>query len=269
MTSPMPVDDDGLDQAEHTFQWSEGVRVGFIELSTSIAMSAEAPALPPDVHAIMTRMRLPGGEVSADALGAMVDSDRLEQATSELADGGASVVAFACTTGSLIRGAGFDRQLIARMEQAAPVKATTTATALLAALAALDVTKVAVATPYVDELNDREVVFLEAQGFEVVGLRGLGIDNDPEINRVPYARTRELARAADDPAAEALFISCTGLPTLALLAELEDELGKPVISSNAVTLWHTLLLAGVTPTGDGGGSLLDGRFTSPHAEVVE
>lgn len=253
---------------EH-LSWNGGPRLGLIELSTSIALSAEAPeALPEQVRAIMTRMRLPGGEVSATALEQMVDSDRLEQATCELADGGASVVAFACTTGSLIKGAGFDRELVARMERAAPVRATTTATALLAALAALGVTRLAVATPYVDELNELEVVFLESQGFEVVGLRGLGIGCDPEIARVPYGRTRELARAADDPAAEAVFISCTNLPTLALLAELEDELGKPVISSNAVTIWHALSLAGVAPSGDGRGSLLDGRTPHLHREVL-
>lgn len=253
---------------EH-LSWNDGVRLGFIELSTSIALSAEAPgALPADVHPVMTRMRLPGGEVSAKALEEMVDSDRLEQATSELTDAGVSVVAFACTTGSLVKGVGFDRELVARMEQAAPVRATTTSTALLAALAALGVTRVAVATPYVDELNELEVDFLAAHGFEVVGLRGLGIDSDPEIGRVPYRRTWELAQAADDPAAEAVFISCTGLPTLALLADLENELGKPVISSNAVTLWHALSLAGIAPSGVGRGSLLDGRTTHLHPEVV-
>ena len=250
--------------------WNDATRLGFIELSTSIALSAETlAALPEGTRALMTRMRLPGGEVSAKALGEMVDSDRLEQATRELADGGAEVVAFACTTGSLIRGAGFDRELVDRMERAAPVRATTTSTALLAALRALDVTRVAVSTPYVDELNDLEAAFLEAQGFEVVALQGLGIDSDPEIARVPYERTRELARATDEPTAEAGFISCTNLPTLAVLAELEQELGKPVISSNAVTIWHALSLAGVAPSGDGWGSLLDGQIANAQTEVVK
>jgi len=265
----MTSEDGALRPTTDAASWNQGVRVGLIELSTSVATTAEAlQTLPEGVHAVSTRIRLPGGEVSADALGAMVDSDRLEQATCELADADVGVVAFACTTGSLIRGPGFDRELIARMEAAAPVRATTTATALLAALEALEVTRVAVATPYVDDLNQREVVFLEAQGFKVVRLEGLGIDNDPEINRVPYSRTRELARGVDDPSAEAIFISCTGLPTIALLDELERDLGKPVISSNAVTLWHTLTLAGVAPSGDGWGSLLSGRLTTRHPEGI-
>jgi maleate isomerase len=246
--------------------WGHVVHVGFIELSTSMAISHEAgDALPPGVNALMTRLRLPDGEVSADALGRMVGSDRLEEASRELADGGASVIAFACTTGSLLGGPGFDRELIDRMEGASGVRATTTSTALLAALSALGAKRIAVATPYVDELNDLEVRFLEAQGFEVAALGGLGIASDPDIARVPYARTRELvldtaARAND---ADAVFISCTNLPTLALLDTLEQELGKPVISSVAVTIWHALQVAGIKPSINGAGSLLAGGTPQP------
>lgn len=249
--------------------WTDAVRLGFIELSTSIAVSAELPgALPAGAEALLTRLRLPAGEVSAAALATMVDSDRLEEAARELADGGAAVVAFACTTGSLIRGAGFDRELAERMERASGVRATTTSTALLAALSELGARRVAVATPYVDELNDLEVRFLEAAGFEVTALRGLGIASDPEIARVPYARTRELvleAVAAGD--ADAVFISCTNLPTLALLGQLEKELGRPVISSVAVTIWHALRLAGVVPSTNGMGSLLAGGAALEPVEV--
>lgn len=251
--------------------WAESTRIGFIELSTSIAVSAEVPGvLPSGVNALMTRLRLPGGEVSAAALDRMVSGDRLEQAARELADGGCDVVAFACTTGSLIKGAGFDRELVARMEQASGVRATTTATALLAALGAVGARRVAVATPYVDELNDLEVRFLEAQGFEVAAMRGLGIASDPDIARVPYTRTRELVLDAVAAAGDAdtVFISCTNLPTLALLDTLEQELRRPVISSVSVTVWHALELAGVRPSTTGAGSLLAGVHASTLSTEV-
>jgi len=38
-----------------------------------------------------------------------------------------------------------------------------------------------------------------------------------------------------------------------------------VFSSNAATIWHALLLAGVEPAAEGLGSLLAGRATSAHA----
>jgi maleate isomerase len=254
------------DSRPEVLAYNDATRLGFIELSTSLAISAEAPgALPDGVVPLLTRLRLPGGEVSAAALDAMVSGDRLEQAASELADGGARVVSFACTTGSLVRGPGFDRELIERMERASGVRASTTSTALVAALEALGAHTVAVATPYVDELNELERRFLEAAGFEVTALRGLGIDDDAAIARVPYARTRELALAAAEGEPDAVFVSCTNLPTLALLDELEQELGRPVISSNAVTIWHALLLAGVEPGVEGLGSLLAGRATAARA----
>jgi len=247
--------------------WNDAVRLGFIELSTSLAISAEVPgALPPGVRPLVTRLRLRDGEVSAAALDEMVSGDRLEEASRELADGGACVVAFACTTGSLIRGAGFDRELVERMERASGVRATTTSSALIAALEAFGARRVAIATPYVDELNELERRFLEANGFEVTALRGLQLDTDPEIARVPYERTRELAReVAAEAEADAVFLSCTNLPALAVLDELEQELGRPVFSSNAATIWHALLLAGVEPAADGLGSLLGGQATPARA----
>ena len=243
-------------------KWGALGRLGFIELSTSIALSAELPsALPPGVTALLTRLRLPDGEVSVRALERMVSSSRLEEATRELADVEVDVVAFACTTGSLIGGVGFDRKVIQRMERADGVRATTTSTALIAALEALGARSVGLATPYIDELNEIEVSFLRASGFDVKAARGLSVRSDPEIARIPYEHTRELAltvaREAGD--ADALFVSCTNLLTLALLDPLERELGIPVISSVAVTIWHALLLAGVTPSATGVGSLLGGR----------
>jgi maleate isomerase len=250
---------------DENLSWNDAIRLGFIDLSTSFAVSAEAPdALPAGVKPLLTRLRLPRGEVSVAALDEMVASDRLEEASRELADGGARVVSFACTTGSLVRGPGFDRELVERMEGATGVPASTTSTALVTALEALGARTVAVGTPYVDELNELERRFLEAAGFEVVGLRGLGIASDPDIVRVPYARTRELALEAAREGGEpdVVFLSCTNLPTLPLLDALEQELGRPVISSNAVTFWHALGLAGVEPAAEGVGSLLAGRATA-------
>ncbi|MGW0928195.1 maleate cis-trans isomerase family protein [Streptomyces sp. NPDC002644] len=240
--------------------WAALTWLGFIELSTSVALSAEIPAvLPANTGPLFTRMRLPSGEVSASALGRMVDSNRLEEAGFELADGGAATIAFACTLGSLLRGPGFDGMLVARMERAAGVRATTTATALLTALSVLGARKLAVVTPYPSHLDQLEKRFLEDSGYEVVALRGMGISFDTHIAAVPYAHTRALVRRtlaeADD--ADTVFLSCTNLPTLALLASLEQECGRPVISSNAVTLWHSLHLAGITSRTPGWGSLLE------------
>jgi maleate isomerase len=63
--------------------------------------------------------------------------------------------------------------------------------------------------------------------------------------------TARLIREADSPDAEAVFVSCTNLPTYDLIAPLERELGKPVLTANQVTMWSALRLAGATAVGPG------------------
>src|SRR5437773_950124 len=126
-------------------EWGARARIGLIELSTSVALSAEVSAvLPSEIAPVMTRIRLPGGDASLEAIAEMVESDRLEEAAAELADAQVAVVVFACTVGSLLGGAGFDRALVSRLEQASSLPATTTATALLAALKAVGAASVGV-----------------------------------------------------------------------------------------------------------------------------
>lgn len=244
------------------------VRLGFIELSTSEAVSAEIPpALPPQALALITRMRLPGGDASADGLRRMLSAPRLEEACAELADGGCAVAAFACTTGSLLNGPGYDLELIERMRQPGGMRATTTSTALVDGLRAVGASRVAVATPYVPELNRAEQAFLEAAGFEVTVIRGLGVTTDPEIARVPAERLIELVNAiAGD--ADCVFISCTNLLTFGLLEGLERQLARPVLSSNAVTLWHCQQLAGLPTPIAGRGSLLSRQPPLPETSAL-
>ena len=56
------------------------------------------------------------------------------------------------------------------------------------------------------------------------------------------------AKAQDRKDAEALFLSCMGLRTLDFLPKLERDLGKPVLSSNQVTLWMLFRLCNISLT---------------------
>jgi maleate isomerase len=60
------------------------------------------------------------------------------------------------------------------------------------------------------------------------------------IWRVPYEGVAQLVLEADRPDAEAVFVSCTNLPTYDLIAPLEADLGKPVLTANQVTMWASL-----------------------------
>lgn len=234
--------------------------IGVIDLSTCTSLTAEYQlALPDGVVAIFARLRLPRGEVSAEALDEMVSSPRLEEAAQELADGGATVIVFACTTGSLLHGPGFDEALAERIKKVTDVRATTTATAVLNALHALGTKTLCIGTPYVDELNRRERLFFEAAGLNVLGIKGMGLHFDREIGRLSEQEVKALARSANIEGTDALFLSCTNLPALPFLAELELSYGKPVFSSNAATIWETLRLIDALPAKPGFGALVSGR----------
>ncbi|HSF01668.1 MAG TPA: aspartate/glutamate racemase family protein, partial [Solirubrobacterales bacterium] len=166
-------------------------------------------------------------------------------------------ITFACTTGSLVRGPGWDKVLRDRIEARTSVPATTTSTAVLAAFATLGARRLGIATPYIDELNRREREFFEAQGFEVLDIRGLGIRDDRQIGaQFPQVAYR-LAREVDRPEVDCLFISCTNFPTMPIIAPLERDAGKPVVTSNQATIWDSLRRAGVRERIPGFGRLLE------------
>ena len=67
-----------------------------------------------------------------------------------------------------------------------------------------------------------------------------GLDLDQHIWQVADGVVRDLVRAADRASAEAVFIACTNVPTFDLIADMEAELGKPVLTANQVSLWAAL-----------------------------
>jgi len=216
-------------------------RIGVIDISSCVALSAELPlAVTRDVVVFRACIRLPGQEVSVAALDAMLQTRELETAAEQLADTDVDVITFACTSGSFIHGPGWDEQLIARITAATGIPASTTTTALVAALRELDVQRLVVGTPYPDEVNASERRFLEGIGIEVAQIEGLGLERDRQIGALTREDVVALALRVGATPSDAVFLSCTSLPTLPLLHELEQRLERPVISSNAVTIWDAL-----------------------------
>lgn len=149
------------------------------------------------------------------------------------------MVFFACTTGSLIGGDGYDRRIAAELREAAGARhASTTTTAVLRALERLRARRLTIVTPYPDEVNERERVYFEHLGYTVDEIAGLG-HKDPRL--VPKTRPEEiyaLAKKCWKPTSEALFVSCTGLCILEVIPGLEAELSVPLVTSNQASVWE-------------------------------
>jgi maleate isomerase len=165
-----------------------------------------------------------------------------------------SVVILAHTASSYATGFANEPQLIERLSSLTGTTALTAARAVLAALQHLDVKKLALGTPYPEAISAMGKAYWEAAGFDIVGYQRLaGVQN---IYAESEQRAYQLARQAYAPEADAVFLSGTGLPTVGVLEMLEQDLRKPVISSNQASLWQALRLAGVRQAIAGFGQLL-------------
>jgi maleate isomerase len=166
------------------------------------------------------------------------------------------VILWCCTAGSFLKGKGHDAGLIKEIEAATGIPATTTSTAVMAAFKQLDITKICLVTPYPDPVNEIEKKFLEDNDFAVPSMMGLDlVDNNILANLSPSVLYR-LAKEADSPEVDGIFVSCTGLDVLDIIEPLEQDLHKPVVTSNQASYWHAFKIARIGEPIPGYGRLM-------------
>jgi maleate isomerase len=181
----------------------------------------------------------------------------LARATALLLPGGRiDVVAFSCTSGTVAAGVDAVGRAIETAKPGVPF--TTPITAAVAAFRRLGTRRIAVLTPYVDEVNEAIHAFLTASGLDVVEFGSFHLRTEPEIASVPPEAIVAAGRAIATPAAEAVFVSCTGLQGHAAIAALEAATGRPVVTSNQAQVWEALSLVDYGRPLHGYGRLLEG-----------
>lgn len=181
--------------------------------------------------------------------------DHIDDSIEMLALVNPDVIVIAHTATSYHLGREREADLLGRLSAATGTRVTTAFASVAAALQRLGVKRLALGAPYARETMLQGKAHLEAHGFEVVSY-----DNIPGVTNI-YDETAErayrLARSIDTDAAQAVFLTGTGLPTLPVLQVLEEDLKKPVISSASAMMWHALRLAGVRALIPGYGRLLN------------
>lgn len=230
-------------------------RIGVIYPADGLLDDELWALVPEGVAPLVTREEVPPEDVNLDVVIRVAESRGIEDAARCLTVVKPHVLAYFCTSATFARGVGGDMEIVERMQAAGNAPATTTSTATIRALQKLEAEAVAVATPYIDEINERLVAFLEGHGFGVINLEGMRLGSG--IGEVPLEQVYRLARRADSEGADALYIACTNIRTVGILDELEEDLGKPVLSANQVTMWDALRIAGVKGWVPGAGSLYD------------
>lgn len=199
--------------------------------------------LPPGVTAHFARVGLETA-LSEELLERM--ADELVNECRKLALLRPAAIGYGCTSGSFFQEGDFDERMVRRMTEASGgIPATTATTAALAALRELGAGQIAFVSPYEQGMHARGVDYFSRQGFVVYGDACLGLMDEAAIGQVTAETISALVQRADNPRVEAIFISCTGLPSLGALPALVTERGKPVLASNLTFTWHLLHLAGV------------------------
>jgi maleate isomerase len=156
-----------------------------------------------------------------------------------LAHAKVDVIGYGCTAGGFLKGPEGDRKVGAEIATATGIPVATSAAAVADALRALGAKRIGVASPYAAWLNARVRGYLEADGFEVVAIEGLGTEAHSTIT---LERVEALAAEVNRPEAQAIFISCSNFRTLGIIESLEQKLGKPVVTSNSASMWKMLRL---------------------------
>jgi len=208
--------------------------------------------MPPGVGVYFSRATMPR-EISTQSL-AQLRGSLAETAARILPDDKLDVIVFACTSGTVAVG---EEISCKELKKGAPgAKATTLAGAVRKALKAVGAGKIVLGSPYVQELNDKMVRYLEAAGISVLYAHGMGLNFDAEMIRVSPDYLVEYAKAIDDPRADAVLLSCGALRSIDVIDRIEQKLGKPAICSNQAMLWDSLRMAGINDRLRGLGELL-------------
>jgi maleate isomerase len=204
---------------------------------------------PDGVHIHTTRVRMTGPN--------RIDPANLEPAIVDaaglLADAKCDVIVFHCTGSSMEAGLEGERQIISAISAATGRKATSTAAALVEALHVLDAHNLALISPYAS--NTHEVAFLESAGFGIVRDRAENLAGSDAFIAAPPSVWLRVTESEADPRADAYLLSCTNIRSIDVVEELEQRLGKPVITSNQATLWYCLRASGLSDVIPGLGSL--------------
>jgi maleate isomerase len=216
-------------------------RVGVIIPSSNRMVEQEmVQAFPSGVQAHVTRLRMTGP--SRGPLTSVLP--RIEEATRALTDARCAVVAFHCTANSMEEGRGGEERILAAVRSAGAPQATTTATAIRRAFDALGACRVVLLTPYDQRTTDHEVEFLHEAGYQVLQATGFALDGSDAYCATPPSFWRDRVRAAARPDADAYFVSCANISVFGVIEELEQELDRPVITSNQAVVWDCVARLG-------------------------
>lgn len=226
-----------------------------------------AKSMRPTVKAEVVHTSIGEDAHRVDALRDMGGKPRLLEGARTLADHNVSSVVWSSTSASFVFGWEGAREQISLLEGVMEIPASTTAFGFISAALAIGARKVAVVATYPDDIARLFEEFLNVADIEVLRVSSHGIVTATEVGTLGRDRVMEMVKTNDVADAEALLVPDTALHTVACLDDLENAVGKPVLTANQVTFWEALRLARVLQPQEGLGSLFRTQLTDSDSSL--
>jgi arylmalonate decarboxylase len=167
-------------------------------------------------------------------------------AAKQLAKEGVDAIMVIGTSLTFYRGYDAHQELLEQLRKETGLPVSTMSEAVVDGLKAVGARRIAVATAYADEVNNRLADFLRRAGFEVMALKGFGLFGFGEPGKKSEQEIIDLSGTAIEAAGkpDAVLISCGGLLTLGCAEPIEQQHGVPVVTSTQSAFWKAMRLAG-------------------------
>lgn len=207
---------------------------GVLIPSTNTTVEMECRLLPATYQAHVGRLMSSGGSFSPSR-----DED-IDYQSRLLGTAKVELVILAQTSASLFAD-DYDDVVTKRMTAGAGVPAITSAQAVGRAVRALGARRIAIVSPYSDEVNKRAARYFTAKhGLETIALEGFGATDAYAIGMIGPDNARDAFARIDRPEIEAFVVPGGNFPTMPSIAAWEREFGKPVVTTNQASLWVML-----------------------------
>jgi maleate isomerase len=234
-------------------KWGDRARIGVLTPDIDVGPESEFWTMAPEgvsIHAARVPFRW-RGEMQTTALGldpvrAFVQPPRVDEAAEVLAAAPVKVIAFAFTSHSYVLGPDGDAELKERLERRTDgIPVLSACPSAIVALRALGVERLGLVDPpwFSAELDRLGAEYFHNHGFDVLYATHVELQRR-QLNVRP-SEVYEWLVARIPPAVEAVFIGGNGFRVVGAIHEMEQALGRPVITANQALFWHCLRLAGV------------------------
>ena len=212
------------------------IKVLIVVPENNTTMEPEISALCPALAPVqVARVKRPARTLLLEDLPAYAEAtlDAIEPFAAEPLD----LVIYGCTAAGFLGGPSSNARMVERLRERTRATVVSTAGAMTDALHSAGVSATAVVTPYLQPVNDGLRDYLESSGIQVETLNSFFCKTTAELGAITEDQVLELARRTVTPRSKSLFVACSQLPTLNVVAQLRAELGIPVWSSIQATAW--------------------------------